>query len=135
MTATLVLETSAIIAILNREVGSDSLFDQIKNAQTIVCPTNCVVEAVIVLTRQKDIGPKAAQRDVFDLLEKIDAALVSFNEIAMHHALDGYARFGKGTGKSPAVLNFGDCLSYGAAKAAGGKLLFTGGDFGLTDLA
>lgn len=35
---------------------------------------------------------------------------------------------------SPGVLNYGDCLSYGVAKAAGERLLFKGDDFAKTDI-
>ena len=35
---------------------------------------------------------------------------------------------------SPAVLNYGDCLSYGVAMAEGEALLFKGEDFSVTDV-
>jgi ribonuclease VapC len=44
-----------------------------------------------------------------------------------------FRRFGKG--RHPAALNFGDCLSYAAAKLADYPLLFVGDDFSRTDLA
>jgi ribonuclease VapC len=49
------------------------------------------------------------------------------------HARSAYERYGKGVG-SPGVLNFGDCLSYGVARAAGEPLLFKGDDFSATDI-
>jgi ribonuclease VapC len=49
-------------------------------------------------------------------------------------ARTAYARYGKGVG-SPGVLNFGDCLSYGVARATGEPLLCKGDDFPLTDVA
>ena len=44
-----------------------------------------------------------------------------------------HVHFGRGSGSS-AKLNFGDCLAYGAAKAEGQPLLFTGDDFVHTDI-
>ena len=37
-------------------------------------------------------------------------------------------------GRHPAHLNFGDCMTYAVASLVGEPLLFTGDDFGLTDL-
>lgn len=37
-------------------------------------------------------------------------------------------------GRHPAALNFGDCMTYAVAKLSGEALLFTGQDFGQTDL-
>lgn len=41
---------------------------------------------------------------------------------------------GYGRGQHPASLNFGDCLTYAAARLSGEPLLFVGEDFGKTDL-
>jgi ribonuclease VapC len=135
MTGVFVIETSAIIAILTLEAESETLMDQLAKADSIACPASCIVEAVVVLTRRTDAGVTKARADVLGLLEELGAVIAPLDEFAVHHALEGYMRYGKGTGKTPAVLNFGDCLSYGAAKAAGGKLLFTGDNFAQTDLA
>jgi ribonuclease VapC len=46
----------------------------------------------------------------------------------------GAARtYGKGSGH-PAQLNFGDCLSYGVARARELPLLYVGNDFHHTDI-
>jgi ribonuclease VapC len=47
-------------------------------------------------------------------------------------ALDAFARFGKGRHK--AALNFGDCVTYAAARYASESLLAVGDDFAHTDL-
>lgn len=49
-------------------------------------------------------------------------------------ARSAYSRYGKGAA-STGVLDFGDCLSYGMAKAADEPLLFKGDDFAQTDIA
>jgi ribonuclease VapC len=38
------------------------------------------------------------------------------------------------SGRHPAALDFGDCLTYAAARVAGMPLLFVGDDFARTDL-
>jgi ribonuclease VapC len=59
--------------------------------------------------------------------------LAPFDAIQAAAARAAYADFGKGSGH-PAGLNFGDCLTYGLAKATGQPLLFVGDDFAHTDL-
>jgi ribonuclease VapC len=132
---TLILETSALVAILLDEPLAPELMLQIEDAEFCLCPTNCVVETIVVLVRKGRTTPELARNQVLDLLQSVNARLMTFDETAMHAALQGYSQYGKGTGKPPALLNFGDCLSYGAAKAASGKLLYTGQDFTGTDLA
>ncbi len=53
--------------------------------------------------------------------------------VAADFAREAYTRYGKGVG-SPGVLNYGDVLSYGVARAEDEPLLFTGKDFPRTDI-
>ena len=129
-----VVETSALIAILIEEASAQSLLLEIQNAEVRLCPANCAVEAMVVLVRKGRTTAELAHLQILSLLQALEILIIPLDEIAMKFALDGYSRFGKGSGKSPAVLNFGDCLSYGVAKAASGKLLYTGDDFANTDL-
>ncbi len=55
-----------------------------------------------------------------------------FDESQARLAHEAYLRYGKG--RHPAALNFGDCLSYAAAKSRVARLLYVGGDFSQTDL-
>ena len=129
-----VVETSALIAILIEEASAESLLLEIQNDEVRLCPANCAVEAMVVLVRKGRTTAELAHLQILSLLQALEILIIPLDEIAMKFALDGYSRFGKGSGKSPAVLNFGDCLSYGVAKAASGKLLYTGDDFANTDL-
>ncbi len=67
------------------------------------------------------------------LLQRLDIDVVPMSAEAAVMARTAYQRYGKGVG-SPAVLNYGDCLSYGVAMAAGDTLLFKGDDFSGTDV-
>jgi ribonuclease VapC len=129
------LETSAIIAIILGETEGPTLSSQLASMEIGHCPASCVLEAIIVLVRKQKMTTAQAKELVFKLLDDFDIMISSLDERALEYAIEGYAAFGQGRALSPAVLNFGDCLSYGTAKAAGGKLLYTGGDFAGTDLA
>ena len=67
------------------------------------------------------------------LMERLDITVEGFSAAAADFARSAYSRYGKGVG-SPAVLNYGDCLSYGAAQALSQPLLFKGNDFPATDV-
>lgn len=67
------------------------------------------------------------------LLERLSVEVIAMSPAAAKLARIAYRRFGKGIG-NPAVLNVGDCLSYGVAVSEGAPLLFKGKDFGHTDV-
>jgi ribonuclease VapC len=58
--------------------------------------------------------------------------MVAVNTEMGRVAVKAFSQYGKG--RNPAGLNFGDCLSYGAAKTLGVALLFKGQDFNRTDI-
>ena len=72
-------------------------------------------------------------RRLDELLELLRIELAPFDAAQAVAARAAYADFGKGSGH-PAGLNFGDCLTYGLAKATGQPLLYVGDDFAHTDL-
>ncbi|MBA3891788.1 MAG: type II toxin-antitoxin system VapC family toxin [Gemmatimonadaceae bacterium] len=126
----MIVDASAIVAILLGEPGAERLVEAIAAAarRTIGAPT--VVEASAVMLARK--GP-AGEVALDALLARLDIETVAMSPAASNAARSAYRRFGKGVG-SPAVLNFGDCLAYGVAAAADAPLLFTGDDFGRTDI-
>lgn len=67
------------------------------------------------------------------LLKRLGADVVSMTTEAAAAARAAYTRYGKGVG-SPEVLNYGDCLAYGVARALDEPLLSKGGDFAQTDI-
>lgn len=81
------------------------------------------------------LGRKGAQGEIAldALLQRLQIRVVPFSADAASHARSAYRRYGKGVG-APSVLNYGDCLSYGAAMALREPLLFTGEDFPRTDI-
>jgi ribonuclease VapC len=66
------------------------------------------------------------------LIDELSIEEISFGEIHWREAVDAYRRFGRG--RHSASLNFGDCMTYAVARLSGEPLLFTGDDFGQTDV-
>lgn len=66
------------------------------------------------------------------LIERMDLAVINFDEEMTLLAADAFMRFGKG--QHPAKLNFGDCMAYAVAKAMDAPLLYKGEDFAKTDI-
>jgi ribonuclease VapC len=126
-----VLDTSALLALLLAEPDAPGLLNAIAKDPTRLVGAPTLVEAAAVMRARKGPGGEVA---LDALLERLDIEVVEMSPDAAKLGRLGYARFGKGVG-SPAVLNFGDCLAYGVAMAAREPLLFKGSDFAATDVA
>ncbi len=126
----MVIDTSALVAILLDESEAVRLVTAIVEAESRLVGTPTLVETAAVMHARKGPGGEIA---LDALLERLDIGLVALSADGARLARLGYARFGKGVG-SPGVLNYGDCLAYGVAMAAREPLLFKGEDFGQTDV-
>jgi ribonuclease VapC len=125
----LILDTSVIVAISLREPGYEQLVDRLRSADTIGIGAPTLVEAGMVLSARLGVEPQALL-DRF--LRDFGVVPVVFAEQHWREALEAFRRFGKG--RHPAALNFGDCMSYAAARIADRPLLFVGDDFPRTDI-
>ena len=125
----MILDSSAIVGIVLREPGFDTLVRKVAQASAVGVGAPTLVEAGIVLTAR--LG-RDARGLLQGLLPEWDTATVAFGEEHWREAVTAYDRFGRGRHK--AQLNFGDCMAYAVAKLAGEPLLCTGGDFPKTDL-
>jgi ribonuclease VapC len=126
----MVIDSSAVIAILFDEPEGEALLSQIAVAEVCRLSAASLVEIGIVLRRDT----AAQRRAAFDeMLRLFSIKIEPVTEQQAYLALDAYDRFGKGTGH-PAGLNYGDCFSYALAKQTGEPLLFKGNDFTHTDL-
>lgn len=125
----MILDTSAITAVVFQEPGYESLRDRMSTDESVGIGSATLVEAGIVLSAR-------LRRDARDLLarflQEADVRIVPFDEDHWAVAVDAWLRFGNG--RHPARLNFGDCLSYATARLAGEPLLCVGEDFPKTDL-
>src|SRR4051812_32512712 len=122
----MVIDTSALIAILFQEPEADRLERAIHLGPVRELGTPSYVEAASVLRIKR--GPRGILA-LDALLRTLDVTLVSLTPNGAVHARDAYDRYGKGRGVPGSVLNFGDCLAYGVAMDRGQPLLFKGNDF------
>jgi ribonuclease VapC len=127
--AEVILDTSALVAILFEEPEAAEFAQLILDAD--VCRLSVVnrLELAIVLERQAK--PEAArQAEAF-----LRAAAVVEEPVTLHQgALARQAFYDFGRGRHKARLNFGDCFAYALAKAMNEPLLFKGRDFVATDV-
>jgi ribonuclease VapC len=124
-----IVDSSAIVAIIVREPGWEQLVDRIGAQDTCAIGAPTLVETGLVLTAK--MGKKASSV-LSRLLQETGIAVIPFAEEHWQAAVEAYTRFGKG--RHAAGLNFGDCLTYAVARLAERPLLFVGNDFSRTDL-
>ena len=125
----MVIDSSAIVAILLKESETEAFIGAIEADGTRLISAASVVEAGIVLERR--LGYEAG-RDMDDLIREAEIAIAPVDAEQAQLAREAFRRFGRGN--HPAGLNFGDCFSYALAQARSEPLLYKGGDFGKTDI-
>jgi ribonuclease VapC len=125
----MVVDTSALIAVLNNEPGSARLEAAMLAAPRVLVSAATLVEASIVADSTA-LPDGIAELDA--LLRELRAEVVPVTREHAELARAAYRQFGKG--RHPAALNFGDCFSYALARALGEPLLFIGNDFVKTDV-
>jgi ribonuclease VapC len=125
----LILDTSALLAILLCEPEAEVFASSIESAAEVRISAANYVEAAIYVDRNGD----AARRAMLDtFLAEFSIRIEPVTAEQAHLARQAFVLFGKSRHK--ASLNFGDCFSYALAKACREPLLFKGGDFGYTDI-
>ena len=126
----MVIDTSAIMAILLGEPAAGQLVEALEADRTRLVSAATVVEtSLVVLGRFGEMGDPQIDR----LLRGIGAEVVPVGLEQVAIARDAALRFGRG--RHPAALNFGDCFSYALAMESGEPLLFVGEDFAKTDVS
>ena len=126
----MILDTSALIAILRAEDGASQIAQAIERAQVRRISAANYLESAVAIDASRD--PVASRR--FD--EFVDTAELHVEPVTLDQSLiarDAFREFGKGSGH-PARLTFGYCFAYALAKSTGEALLFKGNDFGYTDV-
>jgi ribonuclease VapC len=126
----MVVETSAVLAILLEEPEAAEFAQLIEDDPAPLISAASVLEAGIVLISRH--GPDARD-DLQDFLAQGGLQVEPVTAEQAELALDAYQRYGKG--RHRAGLNFGDCFAYALCKAMGQPLLFKGQDFSQTDIA
>jgi len=126
----LVIDSSALLAIVLGEVDADlyiaAITYSLESNADIYVPASVLVEAGIA-AEQRGVGEK-----LDDLLEKIQPEIVPIDRVIAGLARRAFQKYGRG--RRPAKLNFGDCMSYAAARSLRVPLLFKGEGFTQTDI-
>lgn len=125
----MVIDTSALIAILQNEPESDHLLSKLKQAKALRISAATVTEAGIEMhARYGDAG----EMEVDNIIHRLNIDVIPLTAEHAELARYAYRRYGKGNHK--AGLNFGDCFSYALAVSLDEPLLFVGDDFSETDV-
>jgi ribonuclease VapC len=125
-----IVDSSAILAILFDEPEREDFLQRILGAPSVGVGAPTLVETSVVLSSR--LGD-AANGVVSGWVERAGLVVVSFDATHWSVAADAWLRFGRG--RHPAALNLGDCLAYATARVSGRPLLCKGEDFRQTDLA
>jgi ribonuclease VapC len=126
----MIIDTSALIAILRAEDDASDMAHAIERARDRRISAANYLEAAVVIDGSRD--PVASRR--FDqLVDTADLRVEPVTGEQAQIAREAYRDFGKGSGHK-AGLNFGDCFAYALAKATGEPLLYKGDDFTHTDV-
>jgi ribonuclease VapC len=126
----IVLDSSAVVAIVHAEPDQDLLADIISAADVVLMSSVTVQECgMVVFSRRGQIG----LHELWRFLREARCTVVPYDETQARAAIDAFTRYGKGQ-SSKARLNLGDCAAYALAKTRDAPLLFKGDDFTHTDL-
>ena len=123
----IVVDTSAVMAIVGAESGADWLSAQMQDSDRRLMSTGTALELGLVMES------RTTTLTTLDALRSLRIELTSFDEGQFELGLRAWRKFGKG--RDPASLNFGDCFTYALAKVTGYPILCVGNDFAQTDLA
>jgi ribonuclease VapC len=126
----IVVDTSAIVAILKNEPGWKHLASALHSAASKQLSAANWVELSLVIAGRRGNTYQLAHLDHF--LKTAIIECYPIDELQARLAREAFLRFGKG--RHPAGLNFGDCFSYALARKLDAPLLFVGNDFSHTDV-
>jgi ribonuclease VapC len=114
----MVIDTSAILAILQGEPERRSFLEAIEAADSNRMSVASFVESSIVI--ESRYGAEGLL-DLDRFVSRAGIELISVDKNQGQLARSAFSRFGKG--RHPAGLNYGDCFSYAAAISLGEPLL------------
>ncbi len=122
----IVLDTSAVFAVVNREAESEAVQRCLKVSDGVLMSAGTLVECMIAAHARR-IAPF-----VRDVLDAAVVSIISVDEAFALEAVLAHRTWGRGNHR--ASLNFGDCFAYALAKQRDLPLLYVGQDFARTDV-
>jgi ribonuclease VapC len=123
--AEVIIDSSAIVAILNKEPERVAFANAIEAATIRRISAVSYVEAAAVIERKRN---PIASYDFNDFFRESRIVIESVTEEQAWIAREAYFAFGKGSGH-PAQLNLGDVFAYALARTMREPLLYKGNDF------
>jgi ribonuclease VapC len=124
----MIIDSSAIIAVINGESEAARFAQAIAAAVCRISAVNYVEAAIVADNRGE------AMRDAFDtLINEMGLIIEPVTPNQARIARRAYQTYGKGN-HSKAKLNMGDCFAYALAKDLDQPPLFKGEDFPHTDI-
>lgn len=122
----IVVDTSALMAVIQNEAEADRISAALENADQLAISATTVAECLIVAA-MRNVGPEMRR-----LLNELGFEVAPVTEAFAERVARAYARWGKGV--HAAGLNFGDCFAYALAEERALPLLYIGDDFARTDI-
>ena len=122
----IVVDTSALIAIVKDEPAALACIEAIDKTDRVLISAGTLAEVLIVAER------KYMSKTMSNFLADLTLEVVPVDAATAKLMGDIYGKWGKGI--HPASLNFGDCFAYALAKERACPLLFIGNDFSQTDI-
>ena len=126
----IVVDSSAVVAIIEREDDSALYARVIQDADNLTMSAVNAHECAVVLRRRR--GPEG-ERILWLFLADNGVQILPFDEEQARKASEAFGRYGKGIDPK-ARLNLADCAAYALAKSLSAPLLFKGDDFIHTDI-
>ena len=129
----IVVDSSAVVAIPFAEASAPALLARLAADPDRVMSVASYLESGTVLAGRRTTDRLAAVSDLDAFLDEAGITLVPVDAAQARLALRARIQFGRGMGHG-GLLNFGDAFSYALARSRDAPLLFTGDDFGTTDV-
>ncbi|MBX3530034.1 MAG: type II toxin-antitoxin system VapC family toxin [Rhizobiaceae bacterium] len=122
----IVVDTSALVAIILKEAGAISCGHVLRDSDDLLISAGTLAEAMIVASG-RGVRSEMEQLISGNALQVMDVTPLRAQLVA-----DAYRRWGRGFHR--ASLNFGDCFAYALAVERNCPLLYVGNDFTQTDI-
>lgn len=126
----IVVDSSALIAILRREPEADAFLEIIAAADQCLLSAVSLLETSMVLAGRS--GDASSWTELDGLVAQASIEVVPQDAALTDAARAAFLRYGKG--RDGAGLNLGDCAAYALASSRDLPLLFKGTDFAQTDI-
>ncbi len=104
----IVVDTSALIAIVLREERRVPCMQVLATATDVLISAGTLAEALVVAAM------RGVRDELEELLQGLPLTVVPVTPDTSRRVADAYARWGKGV--HPAALNLGDCFAYALAR-------------------